>query len=389
LWEKELPSPAVFCRVDRRGNRVIVGQQNGMLSCFKFLKEGEQRTNFLELTQLHDMADHREIWSQPIHKVNRSPGTLKLSGNGRTLLLADGKEFQLYDSAGSLLWVKHFMTRFPDVQISRNGKKVLLSNPCELFLLDTQTLREKHLTFYSAELKEVALAPSGTAVLAFDQFKTLTCYSGGLKTVWSRTLKKNIKNLRIHNLAQRVVFQTSSKILFVLNLDSLKLKSVRLGSTLTALQITADGIFAGGLKGRCYGMDINGRVRWRHKMEGPVEEIIPLTGAVAFRNRKGALLVCDQSGREATEYVTRHSGTRIAQFKKDILELVATGDMLSCYKVASGDLVWKLPLAGRMQSLAVSATANRMAILDSQSFHYHQLVHEARAVKDRSSFLEL
>jgi hypothetical protein len=46
-------------------------------------------------------------------------------------------------------------------------------------------------------------------------------------------------------------------------------------------------------------------------------------------------------------------------------------------------------LVGGIQSVAVSETANRMAILDSQSFHYHQLVHEPHAVEDRSSFLEL
>ena len=44
---------------------------------------------------------------------------------------------------------------------------------------------------------------------------------------------------------------------------------------------------------------------------------------------------------------------------------------------------------GGVQSLAVSESANRMAILDSQSIHYHQLVAEPHAVEDRSSFLEL
>ena len=38
------------------------------------------------------------------------------------VLLGDGKEFQLYDSAGSLVWIKHFMTRLSNIRISKNGK---------------------------------------------------------------------------------------------------------------------------------------------------------------------------------------------------------------------------------------------------------------------------
>ena len=226
------------------------------MTCYKFLEEGERRSSFLEFTQFHELGDHKEIWSQPVHKVSPSPGQLEISADGRFVLLTDGKEFQLYDSTGSLVWFKHFMTRLPNAQLSRNGKKVLLFSNTELFLLDTQTRKEKHLTFYSAELSEVALAPSGTAILAFDKYKTLTCYSGQGKEVWSRNLKKKIYNLRIHNLARRAVFQSSPKILFVLDLQNLKLKKATLSGPVTALELTRDGIFAGGKMGRCYGLDL-------------------------------------------------------------------------------------------------------------------------------------
>jgi len=389
VWEKELLSPVSQCRIDRKGTRVIVAEQNGTLSCFKFLKEGEQRSSFLEMTQFHDLGDHKEIWSQPVHKVSRSPAAVHISGDGRFVLLADGKEFQLYDSSGSLVWVKHFMGRLPRVQLSQNGRKVLLSSPTELFLLDTQTLSEKHLTFYSAELSDVALAPSGTAILAFDKFKTLTCYSGQGKKIWSRNLKKEIFNIRIHNLAGRAVFQSSPKILFVLDLKNFKLQKAALGGPVTALELTREGIYAGGKMGRCYGLDLNGKEQWQHKIEGPIQEIIVFKKSVAFRNKQGAILLCGQVGHKLGEYSARSTHSRFGQHKKDVLELVPTGDMLSCYQVPSGNLVWKLPLVGGIQSVAVSETANRMAILDSQSFHYHQLVHEPHAVEDRSSFLEL
>ena len=341
------------------------------------------------LRQFHDLGDHKEIWSQPVHTVSRSPGTLEISGDGRFILLGDGKEFQLYDSAGSLVWVKHFMTRLPDARISKNGKKVLLSSNTELFLLDTQTLKEKHLTFYNAELSKVALAPSGTAVLVFDKYKTLACYSGQGKEVWSRNLKKEIYNLRIHNLARRAVFQSSPKILFVLNLKNLKLKRTMLKGPVTALELTRDGIFTGGKMGRCYKLDLNGKEQWQHKIDGPIQEIIPLKKKVLFRNKQGSVLLCGHDGRRLADYEARSSHSLFGQHKKDVLELVPSGDMLSCYRVPTGDLVWRVPLTGGIQSVAVSETANRMAILDSKSFHYHQLVHEPHAVEDRSSFLEL
>jgi outer membrane protein assembly factor BamB len=389
VWEKELKSPVTHCRINRQGSRVVVAEQNGTLTCFKFLEKDEKRSNFLELTQFHDLGDHKELWSQPVHKVSASPGMVHISGDGRFILLGDGKEFQLYDSAGSLVWVKHFMTRLRNARISKNGKKVLLSSSTELFLLDTQTLKEKHLTFYNAELSDVALAPSGTAILAFDKYKTLTCYSGQGKETWSRNLKKEIYNLRIHNLARRAVFQSSPKILFVLDLKSLKLKRTMLKGPVTALELTSDGIFAGGKMGRCYSLGLNGKEQWQHKMDGPIQEIIPLKKKVLFRNKQGAILLCDHDGNRIAEYNAQSSHSLFGQHKKDVLELVPSGDMLSCYRVPTGDLVWRLPLAGGIQSVAVSETANRMAILDSQSFHYHQLVHEPHAVEDRSSFLEL
>ena len=389
VWEKELLSPVTHCRIDRKGTRVIAAEQNGTLTCFKFLEEGDQRSSFLEFTRFRDLGDHKELWSQPIHKVSASPGRLNISGDGRFVLLGDGKEFQLYDASGSLVWLKHFMTCLPSAQLSRNGKKVVLSSNTELFFLDTQTLKEKHLTFYNAELSEVALAPSGTGVLVFDKFKTLTCYSGQGKEVWSRNLKKAIYNLRIHNLTRRAVFQSSPKILFVLDLKSLKLKQTMLGGPVTALELTRDGIFAGGKMGRCYGLDLNGKEQWQHKMEGPIQDIIALKKKVLFRNKKGAVLLCGHDGRRLGEYAAHSSHSRFGQHEKDVLELVPSGDMLSCYRVPTGDLVWRLPLTGGIQSLAVSESANRMAILDSQSVHYHQLVHEPHAVEDRSSFLEL
>ncbi len=389
VWEKELLSPVTHCRINRRGTRVVVAEQNGTLTCFKFLEEGEQRSNFLELTQFHDLGDHKEIWSQPVHKVNASPGQLSISGDGRLILLGDGKEFQLFDFSGDLVWIKHFMTRLPHARLSQNGKKLLLYSDTELFLLDTQTLKEKHLTFYNAELSDVALAPSGTAVLAFDKFKALTCYSGQARKSWSRNLKKKIYNLRVHNLARRAVFQSSPKILFVLDLKSLRLKRTMLKGPVTALELTSAGIFAGGKMGRCYSLNLNGKEQWQHKMEGPIREIIPLKKKVIFRNKQGSVMLCGHDGRRLGEYTARSSHSFFGEHKKDVLELVPSGDMLSCYRVPSGDLVWRFPLAGGIQSIAVSETANRMAILDSQSLHYHQLVHEPHAVEDRSSFLEL
>ena len=389
VWEKELLSPVSHCRINRRGTRVVVAEQNGTLTCFKFLEEGEKRSNFLELTQFHDLGDHKEIWSQPVHKVSASSGQLNISGDGRFVLLGDGKEYQLYDASGSLVWVRHFMTRLPQVRLSQSGKKVLLFSNTELFLLDSQTKKEKHLTFYNADLSDIALAPSGTAVLVFDKFKTLTCYSGQAKKMWSRKLKQKIYNLRIHNLARRAVFQSSPKVLFILDLRNLKLRRTLLKGPVTALELTRDGIFAGGKMGRCYGLDLNGRELWRHQVEGPVREIVALKKTVLYRTEQGSVLLCDHDGRQLGEYQAHSPHSQFGQHRKEILELVPSGDMLSCYRVPDGDLIWRVPLAGGIQSVAVSSTANRMAILDSQSLHYHQLVHEPHAVKDRSSFLEL
>lgn len=162
-----------------------------------------------------------------------------------------------------------------------------------------------------------------------------------------------------------------------------------LGGPVTALELTKDGIFTGGKMGRCYGLDLDGKEQWQHKLDGPIQEIIPLGKKVIFRSEQGEVMVCRHDGRKLSETTVRSTHSLFGQHKKEILELVPSGDLLSCYRVTDGSLVWRFPLVGGIQSIAVSETANRMAILDSQSFHYHQLVHEPHAVEDRSSFLEL
>jgi hypothetical protein len=74
---------------------------------------------------------------------------------------------------------------------------------------------------------------------------------------------------------------------------------------------------------------------------------------------------------------------------EDILELVPRKDGIGCYKVPSRELLWKLPLGGLVQALAVSDGTNRLAVLDSKKLHFFQLIQEQDGMEDRTHFLEL
>ena len=389
LWETDLDSNVEICRIDQQGTRILLYENNGMLSCYKFLQGTEQRAEFLELTDFAEVSDKKEIWQVPSPRSgSRGSGTVHISGNGQCVVYGERKRFQIFDFSGKSIWTKTFMTAFEDIFVTQGGKKVFLANANEVFILDTETLRESRVAFYGTGIKRLGIDPAGACFLVHEKGGALKMISGQGKPLWSGSISKDIHQLQIHHKLRCAVFRGAPKTVYALNFKNGGVNHTVLGGPITCLQMTPDGIYVGGEMGRCHALDFNCKVKWKFQATGPIREIIPLKKWIAFRGDQGNVYFCNRQGELECEYQLHHSRSVLTQVEKDILEIVPDRESISCYKVVTGERVWKQRMTGAIQSVAVSASSNRMAILDSKFIHYYQLIHDPSQPEARGSYLE-
>ena len=389
LWEMDLDSSIEFCRIDQKGARILLYENNGTLSCYKFLQGTEQRAEFLELTDFAEVSDKKEVWQVPSPRSGgRGGGTVQISANGQYVVHGAGKRFQVFDFSGKSIWMKTFMTTFENVFVTQGGHKVFLSNASEVFILDTETLQESRVDFYGSGIQRLGIDPDGTCFLVHEKGGALKMFSGKGKLLWSGSISKDIHKLQIHHKSRCAVFRGAPKTVYALNLKNGGVNHTVLGGPITCLQMTPDGIYVGGAMGRCHALDFNCKVQWKFQVSGPIRDIIPLKKWIAFRSDQGNIYFCNRQGELQGEYQLHHSRSVLTQVEKDILEIAPGRESISCYKVLTGERVWKQRMTGAIQSIAVSASSNRMAILDSKFIRYYQLIHDPAQPEARGSYLE-
>lgn len=389
LWEMDLDSSIEFCRIDQKGARILLYENNGTLSCYKFLQGTEQRAEFLELNDFAEVSDKKEVWQVPSPRSGgRGGGTVQISANGQYVVHGAGKRFQVFDFSGKSIWMKTFMTTFENVFVTQGGHKVFLSNASEVFILDTETLQESRVDFYGSGIQRLGIDPDGTCFLVHEKGGALKMFSGKGKLLWSGSISKDIHKLQIHHKSRCAVFRGAPKTVYALNLKNGGVNHTVLGGPITCLQMTPDGIYVGGAMGRCHALDFNCKVQWKFQVSGPIRDIIPLKKWIAFRSDQGNIYFCNRQGELQGEYQLHHSRSVLTQVEKDILEIAPGRESISCYKVLTGERVWKQRMTGAIQSIAVSASSNRMAILDSKFIRYYQLIHDPAQPEARGSYLE-
>ena len=389
LWEMDLDSSIEFCRIDQKGARILLYENNGTLSCYKFLQGTEQRAEFLELTDFAEVSDKKEVWQVPSPRSGgRGGGTVQISANGQYVVHGAGKRFQVFDFSGKSIWMKTFMTTFENVFVTQGGHKVFLSNASEVFILDTETLQESRVDFYGSGIQRLGIDPDGPCSLVHEKGGALKMFSGKGKLLWSGSISKDIHKLQIHHKSRCAVFRGAPKTVYALNLKNGGVNHTVLGGPITCLQMTPDGIYVGGAMGRCHALDFNCKVQWKFQVSGPIQDIIPLKKWIAFRSDQGNIYFCNRQGELQGEYQLHHSRSVLTQVEKDILEIAPGRESISCYKVLTGERVWKQRMTGAIQSIAVSASSNRMAILDSKFIRYYQLIHDPAQPEARGSYLE-
>ena len=389
LWEKKLDSNAEMIRIDRKGDRVLVLEENGILSCFRFTGEEDDRSNFLELTDFNQVADKKNLWDLPSPVLNRSQNVrVEVADDGRTVLCGGGKDFQMYDLSGQMIWNKSFMAVLTHCRVTPGGKVFLWSSN-ELYFHDGANGLEKHLAFYQAPLRECAVDPAGDGFLIFDAGHHLALHDAAGQKLWDRPLKKKLQKFQLDVSGKLAVFQGAPRAVYLLNLKTLKAKHTVLGGPVRVLRISRQSVYVGGEGGRCHALDPNAGIRWKFQLDAPIQDIVLLDHRVAFVTQKGRAVLVEENGRRVGEFPLQSAHSVLTWHGEDILELVPRKDGINCYKVPSRELLWKLPLGGLVQALAVSDGNNRLAVLDSKKLHFFQLIQEQDGMEDRTHFLEL
>jgi hypothetical protein len=73
---------------------------------------------------------------------------------------------------------------------------------------------------------------------------------------------------------------------------------------------------------------------------------------------------------------------------EEIIEIVPEKSAISCYKLLSAELLWRIQARSPDYLLSVSGQADRMILLDQDSFQYHYLAKSPDISSERANYLE-
>lgn len=380
--------PIKYGRLDQTGDRVLVCEKSGTLTCLEFTGGGRERSEFLELTEYSEISEKREIWKRPVNFFSEPfEGQIEISGDGNYMIHGAQKKFRGYDSLGNVIWEKAFLSQYENVFVSHHGQKVMLSNSQEIYVANPSGRKDFLLTFYASGLRDHAMDPNGEAVMALDRGGTLFLFDREGKQIWKRKINLPITSFRLDSSRNLSVFKGGDRALYLLDLQSLRNDRRVFDRAIHRIAISPKWIWVSDEEGNCYALDQKGEIQWAIKVKGKLIDWVILGDLAALVVPGGKLMVVDEHGETVGEGNLHHARSLISRFQNEFLEIAPGSEALMCYNLLTGDLLWKLPLAG-IQTLAVSPTANRMAVVDRQFLHYYYLRSKPELLDERTAYLE-
>lgn len=389
VWQKKLPTKIYFCKLDRNGDRALVLEESGCLTCFEFADSKRERQEFLELKKNQDVAKPREVWQKPVpHFEGHWTGVLKVSDDGRFILFGIQKDFYVYDAQGNQVWSKSFMVRRDNGWISGDGGTLLLANSEEVFCAHPLSEFENHLTFYKEGVSDLGLDHATGRFLLFHKYGGISLYNNEGRRIWKRSLDRKISKLRLNTGKNIAVFQGVGKTLYTLHLKSLQAGRIVLQAPVSRLRVSTTSIYAGDENGTCYGIEFDGTVRWTHELGQSIKRIVPLERGVAFVSENGNVVVFQDDGVLLGEGKLHSSRSIITSQNDEILELAPEGQSVGCYRLLNQERIWQQELPGGIQAMAVGHRGNRVAVLSEKTLHLLRLLDIPETHEGRSSYLE-
>lgn len=221
VWQTKLDNAVEALFVDRKGDRVLVFEETGVLSCYKFVKDTEARTDYLELTSFSEVSDKKEIWKQKVPpSLAHGDPVLSLSADGKRFLMGGRKDFRLLDDTGRERLSQTFMTGMDHARLSSSGERAFFWSENELWVLDTATGKETQIGFYHYPLKAVGIDPEGAAFMTYDASGWVGFYSGSGNRKGSHDFNLPIRRILLHQRSRMAAFHTSPAVAILLDRKS-------------------------------------------------------------------------------------------------------------------------------------------------------------------------
>ncbi|CCQ90890.1 hypothetical protein NITGR_480001 [Nitrospina gracilis 3/211] len=389
VWQTKLDSGVDGLFVDRKGDRVLTFEESGVLSCHKFVKDTEARTDYLELTSFSEVSDKKEIWKEKVPpSLAHGDPVLSLSADGKRFLMGGRKDFRLLDDAGRGLLSKTFMTGMDHARLSDTGDRAFFWSGNELWVVDMETGKETQIGFYHYPLKAVGIDPEGRAFMTYDASGWVGFYSGNGKKKGSHDFDLPIRAILLNQRIRMAAFHTSPAVAVLLDLKTMKGKRLRLNAPIDAWALDDTGLYLGCRDGGCHRFNPKGERDWKFALPEALGGIDLLPRFAVFRGTGKHMFVLEKLGYQPEEAVLHSPRSVLTQHGDGILELAPARDAVSCYKVLTVELVWKIHCGSTVKALAASPGTNRLVVLDAKQCHYHQLIADAADLEDRSGFLE-
>jgi outer membrane protein assembly factor BamB len=396
FWEAQFNVGIRVCRLDFQGRRALILFEDGTLAGYEFVDPGEDRSNFLEVvgekaipTVGASAAQHRQVWHRPRIPAPPGVGLLALSADGRRFLHGVKKEFILGDGAGNVLWKKRFFTAFEKLHLSRNAKLAALIQAEEIFLLDGETLAEKHLTFFSARPVQLGFDAQGGGFAVSDAVGALTVYSAQGERLWSGNPNFPIDRIFLYFPENAIVVADNKRVLHFFDIKTMKRVPAAHSAPFVFLGEGEGMFYLTDAQGECVALDCRGQIRWKNHIAKKILEVTSLrNGVTAWVAPAGETHVFDAEGKSLGVCRLHGAHSHLNQSDADILEITAHKKSVSCYKLMTGDKQWGINLPSELERALVSPLGDRMLFLDETGVSGWRLGDAPDVLADRGSFLE-
>lgn len=389
IWEHSLQTETLFCRLNQAGSRALILDKGGLLSCFEFYEGFEGRSDFLELNKVDSVLEKKAVWRKSLLKDEKPcGGILMISQNGNSFLFGKNNYYHAYDSQGKLIWEKSFMVPYSETYVTQDGKAIFLRNADEVFMVDLATGKEFFKTFYGSALREAAFDPLAQGFIVYDNNDVISFFSHNGKRTWKLALKNKVSKLRLDCKSGIALFKGENNVLFAINLKNHRIEKISIDEIISNTCLNDGTIYLTCESGIIYALDVSGEIKWKTRTKIQALKIIPFKESLAVIGKEGNTLIYNLEGNFIAQAQIHNSKSILNDSSEEIIEIVPEKSAISCYKLLAGELMWRIQARSPDYLLSVSGQADRMILLDQDSFQFHYLAKSPDLSSERANYLE-
>jgi outer membrane protein assembly factor BamB len=389
FWETRLANEVQYCRLDQKGSRALVYEKGGLLSSIEFYTGKEERSDFLEVKAINSVLEKKEMWKKTYARQKGFPhGNVNISEDGERVLFNEGNAFYLYDSTGTIIWQRSFMTRFGKTYLSKNGEVVCLIGEDNIFICDVSLGKDKHLTFYNLGIKRFSFDPHDGNFLTVDKKQSLSMYDSTGRRLWKSNLKHSISSAILCGKKNVAVLRISDNLIYFINLKTLKVRKVIVNPDYSKLFFSPTAFYSWSSNGKLISINLNGKIRWEIDFKSKIKSVSALKNKIIVQGQALNTTLLNDKGDIIHAGKMSNSSCLFNFSSNDLLEVIPEKKSVICSIFKNEKVLWNININDGVKGIDVSETGDRMCILGEDFLYYHYLINKPHFDEDPSSFLE-